>query len=280
MVITTIIIIFLTFNLAFLHRQSVEETRRLHHVQREFMIQTLSFFIYLGIIALIFCRVERYTYVQSLYFMVVTTLTIGFGDIAPKTTAFKVLTFPFTIIGITLLALIVTSIVQLLADRARRQKAAIKMLQKEKARAKAAKAAKPSQPLKRTLTLQEELIKLREEEWIRERRANLSRVVVGLLVFLVFWFIGAVIFHLIEVYLDFWQLIAAMDLWKRPLLLLCILPDNRLRRHYSHHRSRPASVHCLCLIGSSYNDDCCRHGVNQFHRFHGSTSPQNPASGV
>lgn len=200
MVITAIIIIFLTFNLAFLHRQGVEETRRLHHVQREFMFQTLSFFIYIGIIALIFCRVEHYTYVQSLYFMVVTTLTIGFGDIAPKTTAFKVLTFPFTIVGITLLALIVTSIVQLLADRARRQKAALKMLQKEKARAK---AAKPSQPLKRTLTLQEELVKLREEEWIRERRANLTRVVVGLLVFLVFWFIGAVIFHLIEVHLHF-----------------------------------------------------------------------------
>jgi potassium channel subfamily K len=195
MAITIIIIVFLTFNLAFLHSQNVDETRRLHHVQREFMIQTLSFFIYLGVVAFIFCRVENYTYVQSLYFMVVTFLTIGFGDITPKTTAFKVLMFPFTVTGITLLALIVTSIVRLLADRARRQKAGIKRNQRKRVRPNSAKPP----PLKRTLTLQEELVKLREEEWIRERRANVTSVVTGLLVFLVFWFIGALIFHLIEV---------------------------------------------------------------------------------
>jgi len=200
--ITLIIIIFLTFNLAFLHSQSADETRRLHHVQREFMFQTLSFFLYLGLIALLFSRIEHYTYVQSIYFMVVTTLTIGFGDIAPKTTAFKVLTFPFTMIGITLLALIVTSIVRLLADRARRRKAAMKMQRKSRKNElqinPRKKQAKPP-PLQHTLTLQEQLVKVREEDWIRERRANLRRVVIGLSVFLLFWCIGAVIFHLIEV---------------------------------------------------------------------------------
>lgn len=191
--ITVIILIFLTFNLAFLHNQSHEMTRRLHHVQREFMFQTLSFFIYIGLIALMFCRIERYSYIQSIYYMIVTTLTIGFGDIAPRTTTFKVLTFPFTIIGITLLALIVTSIVRLLADRARRRKAAHQALQKDKLH-----DCRPQPPLKRTLTLQEELTRLREEEWRKERRLNLRRVGLGLLVFLLFWFVGAVIFHLVE----------------------------------------------------------------------------------
>ena len=191
MAITVIILLFLTFNLAFLRHQSKEVTRRLHHVQREFMIQTLSFFVYIGIIAFIFCRLENYTYVQSIYFIIVTTLTIGFGDITPNSTAFKILTFPFTVIGITLLALIVTSIVRLLADRARRRKAAVK---------KERKRVKETRPpgLERTLTLQEELVRLREEEWRRERRSNLRRVTIGLLVFLVFWFIGALIFHLVE----------------------------------------------------------------------------------
>jgi hypothetical protein len=53
--------------------------------------------------------------------------------------------------------------------------------------------------LERSLTLQEELIRLREEEWRRESRSNLRRVGIGLSAFLAFWFIGAVIFHLIEV---------------------------------------------------------------------------------
>jgi len=175
------------------------------------MLQTLSFFLYLGIIALMFCRIENHTYVQSIYFMVVTTLTIGFGDITPKTTTFKVLTFPFTVIGIGLLALIVTSIVRLLADRVRRRKYAQKKLQKKKeketymehsSKFRTWALGRPMEPprLERALTLQEELVKLREEEWKSERRANLRRVGTGLLVFLVFWSIGAVIFHLVEVF--------------------------------------------------------------------------------
>ena len=165
------------------------------------MLQTLSFFLYLGIIALMFCRLEHHTYVQSIYFMVVTTLTIGFGDITPKTTAFQVLTFPFAVIGIGLLALIVTSIVQLLADRARRRKYAQRKLQKKKEKFRLWARRKPTEPprLERSLTLQEELIRLREEEWRRESRSNLRRVGIGLSVFLVFWFIGALTFHLIEV---------------------------------------------------------------------------------
>jgi potassium channel subfamily K, other eukaryote len=90
------------------------------------MTQTLIFFIYTGIVALMFCRLEDTTYVNGIYFMVVTFLTIGFGDITPRTTTVKVLTFPFTVIGITFLALIVTSIVRLLADRARRWKIQLK----------------------------------------------------------------------------------------------------------------------------------------------------------
>ena len=186
------------------------ETRRLHHVQREFMLQTLSFFLYLGIIALMFSRIENHTYVQSIYFMVVTTLTIGFGDITPKTTTFKVLTFPFTVIGIGLLALIVTSIVRLLADRVRRRKYALKKLQKKKeketymghsSRFRPWALRRPAErpQVDRSLTLQEALIRMREEEWKTERRANLRRVGTGLLVFFIFWFIGAVIFHLVEV---------------------------------------------------------------------------------
>ena len=178
------------------------------------MMQTLVFFLFIGITGLIFCKVEGTTYVDGLYYMVVTTLTIGFGDITPNTAAMKVLTFPFTIIGITLLALIVTSIVRLLSDRARRRKLELKKRLKKKVSEKkrihagygskltpwAAKTPKGDGPrLKKSLTLQQELERLREDDWKRERRANIKSMALGFSVFLIFWFIGALIFNFVEV---------------------------------------------------------------------------------
>jgi len=163
------------------------------------MSQTIMFFIYMGIVALMFSRIEETTYVKGIYFMVVTCLTIGFGDITPHTITFKVLTFPFTIIGITFLALIVTSIVRLLADRARRRKIQLKSELKQQQSEKEKKhELRPG--LKRSATLQDELHKLREVEWNRERRGQLKRMAIGVTVFLLFWFVGALIFHLIEVF--------------------------------------------------------------------------------
>jgi hypothetical protein len=127
----------------------------------------------------------------------------------------KVLTFPFTIIGITLLALIVTSIVRLLADRARRRKLELKKRLKKKVSEKkrihagygskltpwAKKMGKGGDGprLKRSLTLQEELERLREDDWKRERKSNLKSMALGFSVFLIFWFIGALIFDFVEV---------------------------------------------------------------------------------
>ena len=145
--------------------------------------------------------------------MVVTTLTIGFGDIVPHTTIMKVLTFPFAVVGITLLAVIVTSIVRLLSDRARRTKLRMKKELKEEVSKKRRQVGHVSklnpwnlmtrkedeEQIRRNLTLQEELQKLREENWARERRSNIQSMVVGFTFFLLFWFIGAVIFNLVEV---------------------------------------------------------------------------------
>jgi potassium channel subfamily K len=225
--ITAIILVFLTFNLLFLHRQTKEglsnhsnltvETRRLHQIQREFMVQTLLFFLYLGIVSLIMSQVEGITYVDGIYFEVVTTLTIGFGDIAPQTAVMKVLIFPFTILGITLLALVVRNIVRLLSDRAHRRKLALKhrlkyMLQEKKrtyngygSKLRPWAAIPPKPPkLERSATLQEELVKLRLEDWKRERRANLRSMAIGLIVFFIFWLVGAMIFSFVEVSPSHW----------------------------------------------------------------------------
>jgi potassium channel subfamily K, other eukaryote len=190
------------------------------------MVQTLIFFFFVGICALIFSRVEGYTYVDGIYYIVVTILTIGFGDLTPHTSVMKVLTFPFTIIGITLLAVIVTSIVRLLLDRARRRKLQMKKLLKEKASEKKRKSAQaPGQRLKRSLTLQEELQKLTDDDWKRQTRSNLRSMAVGLTVFFMFWFIGALIFHLIEVVHFFNCLTVVLGIRKCSVLLLYVCPS-------------------------------------------------------
>jgi potassium channel subfamily K len=177
------------------------------------MVQTLAFFFFLGIVALIVSKAEQVTYVNGIYFVVVTTLTIGFGDITPQTPVIKVLTFPFTLVGITLLALIVRSIVRLLADRARRRKLALKNRLKSKLAEKkrtyagygsklrpwAMRPQNETPKMEMSLSLQEELIKLRTEDWKRERRANIRSMAIGLSVFFIFWTVGAMIFHFVEV---------------------------------------------------------------------------------
>ena len=201
------------------------------------MMQTLIFFLFTGVCALIFCKVEDSSYVDGIYYMVVTTLTIGFGDLTPNTAVIKVLTFPFTIIGITLLALIVTSIVRLLSDRARRRKIELKKRLKQKTKERkrmhagygsrmrswSKKYEGDGPKLKRSLTLQEELQKLRQDDWKRERRANLKSMITGFTVFLIFWFIGALIFHFVEVSCSFERrLMIAMGIWKCFVFLLYV----------------------------------------------------------
>jgi potassium channel subfamily K, other eukaryote len=168
------------------------------------------FFSYIGLIALIFCKVEGTSYVDALYFEVVTTLTIGFGDVVPETTAFKVLTFPFTVIGIGLLALNVTSILRLLADRVRRRKINMRreLKNRERKRIKLQKDSEeegtkdPSNTKgpRGGITLQEALRKIREESWQHEKSHSLRAMFTGLFVFISFWFLGAMIFNFVEVH--------------------------------------------------------------------------------
>lgn len=177
------------------------------------MLQTLVFVLVLGIAGLLFCKIEDTTYVNGLYWMVTTTLLIGFGDITPHTALMKVLAFPLILICVVLLALIVTSIVHILSDRARRRKLEMrqrlkhKLSQRRRLHAIRKYSFNPWKKkedvddlkLRRSLTLQEELEQLRKDEKNRELRASMRSITIGFAVFLLFWFVGALIFHLVEV---------------------------------------------------------------------------------
>ncbi|KAK6527013.1 Potassium channel [Arthrobotrys megalospora] len=78
--------------------------------EKNLMLQTIFFFAWMGIGALIFSKVEGWGYSDAVYFCNVTLLTVGFGDIAATSDAARGLVFPFSVIGIIMLGLVVNSI--------------------------------------------------------------------------------------------------------------------------------------------------------------------------
>lgn len=79
--------------------------------QRNLILQTMMFFIWLGGGAAVFARTsEQWQFVDALYFCDVTILTVGFGDYSAPNDVSRGLVFPFSVGGIIILGLMVSSI--------------------------------------------------------------------------------------------------------------------------------------------------------------------------
>lgn len=78
--------------------------------QRNLILQTMMFFLWLAGGAGVFARVEGWSFVDSLYFCDVTILTVGFGDFHPSSDSGRGLVFPYSVGGIIILGLMVSSI--------------------------------------------------------------------------------------------------------------------------------------------------------------------------
>ncbi|KAJ9405646.1 hypothetical protein DTO045G8_6676 [Paecilomyces variotii] len=78
--------------------------------QRTLILQTMAFFIWLLIGAAVFQRVMGISFANALYFSDVTILTLGFGDIIPPNVVSRGLIFPYAVLGIIILGLVVGSI--------------------------------------------------------------------------------------------------------------------------------------------------------------------------
>ncbi|KAL9108693.1 MAG: hypothetical protein Q9187_008263 [Circinaria calcarea] len=78
--------------------------------QRNLILQTMMFFFWLAGGAGVFSTLCGWSYVDSLYFCDVTLLTVGFGDFAAPNDAGRGLVFPFSVGGIIILGLVVSSI--------------------------------------------------------------------------------------------------------------------------------------------------------------------------
>jgi potassium channel subfamily K len=85
--------------------------------QRTLILQTMLFFVWLAAGGGIFSAIEsvgtknpNWTFVDGLYFCDVTILTVGFGDLTPHNDLGRGLVFPYSVIGIVMLGLVISSI--------------------------------------------------------------------------------------------------------------------------------------------------------------------------
>ncbi|CAG8961125.1 hypothetical protein HYFRA_00002668, partial [Hymenoscyphus fraxineus] len=78
--------------------------------QRTLILQTMMFFFWLAGGAAVFSKVCGFTYVDALYFCDVTVLTVGFGDFVGTNDAGRGIVFPYSVIGIIFLGLMINSI--------------------------------------------------------------------------------------------------------------------------------------------------------------------------
>ncbi|KAM7204950.1 outward-rectifier potassium channel TOK1 [Naviculisporaceae sp. PSN 640] len=85
--------------------------------QRTLMLQTISFLTYILLGALVFSHVEDWNYLNAMYWAAVTLFTVGFGDIYPETPLGRALLFPYALIGIISLGLVIGSIRSLILQR-------------------------------------------------------------------------------------------------------------------------------------------------------------------
>ncbi|PQE29100.1 potassium channel protein [Rutstroemia sp. NJR-2017a BBW] len=78
--------------------------------QRTLILQTMMFFIWLAGGAGVYEAVCGFSYANALYFCDVTILTIGFGDFVPTNSLGRGLLFPYAVVGIIFLGLMINSL--------------------------------------------------------------------------------------------------------------------------------------------------------------------------
>jgi len=62
--------------------------------------------------AFFYSRVEGWSFLDSLYFSVITLATVGYGDFSPKTDAGKLFTMGYILVGVGLFVGVATAIAQ------------------------------------------------------------------------------------------------------------------------------------------------------------------------
>ncbi|KAJ3763343.1 hypothetical protein EV360DRAFT_33765 [Lentinula raphanica] len=171
--------------------------------QRTLMLQTISFTLYLAAGAGIFAALESWEFCDGVYWADYTLLTIGLGSDFPlQTSAGRGLLIPYAGGGILLIGIVIGSVRGLVLERG-----GVKMMHRQLAKERDRGMQKVRKKFEKGGRIQHgrsfEALKA-EFDAMREvsRRAEFSRkyssLGISFLVFLVVWFLGAMVFFFSE----------------------------------------------------------------------------------
>lgn len=166
----------------------------LDNKQRKLMVYTILFSVWQAIGTVIMRNlIKRISYGAALYYCVVSTLTVGLGDITPLTTGAKVFAMVFSFVGLVTLGLLISMIRQVELSSAN---ASIFWHLSERRRTNLLN--KMSESDRQAFSYAESfevMLKVRRKALLTEKRYSLF---ILMLVFLVFWLTGALAFHVSE----------------------------------------------------------------------------------
>lgn len=149
-----------------------------------------SLILFLEFEALIFNRIEHWSYSNSLYYSIVSVNTVGFGDFVPVTTAGRVLNVIFLIISIILLGNFVSTASGYTSQTIQDQRQAYK---------KKNEKASLEKNNGRSTTLREEMRDLRNILETEVRMFERQDVFTSLAAMAILWVAGAAVFSQTEV---------------------------------------------------------------------------------
>lgn len=177
--------------------------------QRTLMLQTISYLTYLLCGATVYCNIEQWMFVDTVYWANYTLLTIGTGDYHPLTHLGRSLLFPYAIGGIIMLGLVIGSIRSLVLERGKKELGARMM---EKKRQKVLEKLERSKKSRSTLNplsgnqsnsptgmsererREQEFNIMRHIQEAASTRRKWTSLLISALAWLFLWLIGAVVF--------------------------------------------------------------------------------------
>ncbi len=95
-----------------MHYTTKTVARRAHKIIRQFRLLFLVTVIYVVSGSLFYHVVEKWHWIDSLYFSVVSLTTVGYGDVTPQTSAGKIFTMFYLIVGIGIFGAFISNVLK------------------------------------------------------------------------------------------------------------------------------------------------------------------------
>ena len=100
-----------------MHNKKKIDKEEIRQAINNFKILAISTLVYIGIGVTYYHRVEGWTWIDALYFCVVSLTTVGYGDLTPQTQEARLFTVFYLLIGIGIITAFVSNLFKVVVAR-------------------------------------------------------------------------------------------------------------------------------------------------------------------